>query len=238
MNEVLALVRLEGKEARMPAELSGGEQQRVALARSLALSPDVLLLDEPLSALDPKLRKQVRRRLKTLQRRVGITFLFVTHDQEEALSISDRIAVMNRGRIEQVGTPQEIYCSPRTRFVAGFMGGMNWIDGIGVRPEAVRLARSAPGNGARSHRRGRNAVFLGNCVHIESRLATGEAIVSEAPRAEPFSVGEPVHVWWNPSDELAFPTSRHDAPSRVVPGPGGRDHGCIVPDAARDRLRL
>ena len=105
------------------------------------LAPDVLLLDEPLSALDPQLRKQVRAELKDLQRRVGVTFLFVTHDQEEALSMSDRIAVMNGGQVEQVGTPQEMYQRPRTKFVASFLGAMNWIDGIGVRPECTRISR-------------------------------------------------------------------------------------------------
>ena len=109
---MLDLVQLAGKESRRPAQLSGGERQRVALARSLVLEPDVLLLDEPLSALDPNLRKQVRAELKAIQRRVGITFLFVTHDQEEALSLSDRLGVMNKGRLEQFGTPEEIYLSP------------------------------------------------------------------------------------------------------------------------------
>ena len=112
VREALELVQLSGKEDRLPAQLSGGERQRVALARSLVLQPDVLLLDEPLSALDPNLRKQMRAELKSLQRRVGITFLFVTHDQEEALSMSDSIAVMNEGLLEQVGTPEDIYLRP------------------------------------------------------------------------------------------------------------------------------
>src|SRR6202049_3074276 len=129
---VIEQVQLAGKETRKPSELSGGERQRVALARSLVLAPDVLLLDEPLSALDPLLRKQVRSELKDLQRSVGVTFLFVTHDQEEALSLSDQIAVMNGGMVEQVGSPQEIYQRPRTRFVASFLGAMNWIGGGGV----------------------------------------------------------------------------------------------------------
>src|SRR5690242_9411204 len=114
------LVRLTGKEDRLPAQLSGGESQRVALARSLVLEPDVLLLDEPMAALDPKLRKQMRQELTEMQRRVGITFLMVTHDQEEALAMSDQIAVMNEGRVEQVGPPEEIYLRPRTRYVADF----------------------------------------------------------------------------------------------------------------------
>src|SRR5258707_3348843 len=132
--KVIEQVRLTGKESRKPSELSGGERQRVALARSLVLTPDVLLLDEPLSALDPQLRKQVRAELKDLQRRVGVTFLFVTHDQEEALSLSDRIAIMNAGAIEQIGTPQELYWQPRTRFAASFLGAMNWARGVGIRP--------------------------------------------------------------------------------------------------------
>ena len=139
--EVLELVQLVGKESRYPSEISGGERQRVALARSLVLAPDVLLLDEPLSALDPNLRKQVRAELKDLQRRVGITFLFVTHDQEEALSMADRLGVMNGGELQQVGTPEEVYLRPRTRFVASFLGAINWISGIGVRPEAMRIAK-------------------------------------------------------------------------------------------------
>jgi len=126
----LEMVRLAGKESR--------ERQRVALARSLVLEPEVLLLDEPLAALDPKLRHEMRVELKELQRRVGITFLFVTHDQEEAMSMSDSIAVMNQGRVEQVGTPEEVYLRPATRFVAGFLGAVNWIDGVGVRPEHIR----------------------------------------------------------------------------------------------------
>src|ERR1700720_839133 len=122
VRRVIEQVQLAGKESRKPSELSGGERQRVALARSLVLAPDVLLLDEPLSALDPNLRKQVRGELKSLQRRTGITFLLVTHDQEEALSLSDQIAVMNRGRLEQLGTPEDIYLRPQTRFVASFLG--------------------------------------------------------------------------------------------------------------------
>ena len=116
------LVQLNGKEDRLPSQLSGGEKQRVALARSLVLEPKLLLLDEPLSALDPNLRKQVRSELKVIQRRTGVTFVFVTHDQEEALSMSDNIALMHKGRLEQVGTPRQLYLEPKTRFAAGFLG--------------------------------------------------------------------------------------------------------------------
>ncbi len=207
VNDVLELVQLTGKDTRMPSQLSGGERQRVALARSLVLAPDVLLLDEPLSALDPNLRKQVRAELKGLQRRVGVTFLFVTHDQEEALSMSDFIAVMNRGRLEQVGSPQDIYLRPRTRFVAEFLGAMNWVDGIGVRPESTRLARRAPGNGSTSRpARVEDSVFLGNCIHVRTRLESGDLAVAEIPRGEEvFSSGDSVHVCWHPADELRFP---------------------------------
>lgn len=200
-------VRLNGKEDRTPAQLSGGERQRVALARSLVLEPAVLLLDEPLSALDPNLRKQVRAELKTLQRDTGCTFLFITHDQEEALSLSDQIAVMNRGRLEQAGTPQEIYLRPCTRFVASFLGAVNWINGVGVRPEATRIAREAPQGDARSVQAVvENCVFLGNCIHVETRLPSGEAVIAEVPSLEnSFAAGESVQMWWHPADELPLP---------------------------------
>jgi spermidine/putrescine ABC transporter ATP-binding subunit len=125
VDEALALVRLTGYEKRRPDQLSGGQRQRVALARALALSPEVLLLDEPLAALDPNLRKEVQVELKQLQRTLGITFVFVTHDRQEALAMSDRIAVMNQGRVEQVGTPVEVFESPRTEHVARFLGATN-----------------------------------------------------------------------------------------------------------------
>jgi len=124
----IAVTSLQGMEDRKPAQLSGGQRQRVALARAIVCEPKVLLLDEPLSALDAKLRTQMRTELKNLQKRLGITFIFVTHDQEEALSMSDRIAVMNKGRIEQVGTAAEIYHYPRTEFVAGFIGETNIVE--------------------------------------------------------------------------------------------------------------
>lgn len=207
VKDLLDMVELSGKQDRHPPQLSGGERQRVALARSLALEPDVLLLDEPLSALDPRLRKQVRTELKSLQRRVGITFLFITHDQEEALSLSDRIAVMNRGRLEQIGTPQEIYLKPRTRFVAGFLGAVNWIDGIGVRPEATRVCRNAPPSGVRSLRASvTGSMFLGNCLHIEAKLESGQAITAEVSRLENgIANGDAIHIWWDNSDEMSFP---------------------------------
>jgi ABC-type Fe3+/spermidine/putrescine transport system ATPase subunit len=196
VRDVLTQVRLDGKASRRPSELSGGERQRVALARAIVLQPDVLLLDEPLSALDPQLRKQVRGELRDLQRRVGVTFLFVTHDQEEALSMSDQIAVMNSGSLEQVGTPREIYTSPRTRFVADFLGAMNWIDGIGVRPEAVNITAQ-----------GRKAVitgvaYLGSFCQIEMTLQGGETIHAQVAPGTPCATGQTVCVAWNPEDEV------------------------------------
>ncbi|MDX2153137.1 MAG: ABC transporter ATP-binding protein [Bryobacteraceae bacterium] len=205
--EALDLVQLSGKAGRLPSQLSGGERQRVALARSLVLEPEVLLLDEPLSALDPNLRKQMRAELKSLQRRVGVTFLFITHDQEEALELSDVIAVMNRGRVEQVGTPQDVYLRPASRFVAGFLGAVNWINGVGVRPEATRISHEVPGNGARVVPAVvENSVFLGNCLHVRARLETGERAVAEVSRFNgAYHHGEAVHLWWHPQDELQLP---------------------------------
>ena len=150
--EMLELVRLPGLQRRKPSQLSGGQQQRIALARALINHPRVLLLDEPLGALDLKLRQQMQIELKALQHEVGITFIFVTHDQEEAMSMSDRIAVFNLGRIEQIGPPAELYEQPQTRFVATFVGTSNLLEGdaaavltgsptaFAVRPEKIRLA--------------------------------------------------------------------------------------------------
>ena len=203
VREVLELVSLSGKEDRKPAQLSGGERQRVALARSLVLRPDVLLLDEPLAALDPKLRKQMRTELKALQRRAGITFLLVTHDQEEALSMSDLLAVMNEGRIEQVGSPEDVYLRPSTRFVAGFLGAVNWIGGIGVRPESTQLTH-AGGTGLPGTVTG--SVFLGDCVQVLVRLETGEDAVAQVPRnGAGFRTGDSIRVSWDAADEIALP---------------------------------
>ena len=135
VEETLALVNLSGLEARYPGELSGGQQQRVALARSLVVEPSILLLDEPLSNLDAKLRERMRTELKDLQRRTGITFVYVTHDQSEALALSDHIAVMNAGRVQQYGTPHAVYAHPANRMVADFMGLVNLV------PATVRRAQ-------------------------------------------------------------------------------------------------
>jgi len=184
----------------------GGERQRVALARSLVLQPDVLLLDEPLAALDPKLRKQMRVELKAMQRRVGITFLLVTHDQEEALSMSDYVAVMNVGNIEQLAPPEEVYLKPRTRFVAGFLGAVNWIGDVGIRPEATRIAATLEGSNARSCAATvTDSVFLGDRVQVLVRLASGEQAIAQVARnSAVFHPGQAVQLCWNPSDEMTF----------------------------------
>ncbi len=201
----LEMVRLTGKENRYPRQLSGGEKQRVALARSLVLEPSVLLLDEPLAALDLQLRRAMRTELKEMQRRTGITFLFVTHDQDEALAMSDEIAIMNGGRIEQSGTPQQVYGAPATRFVANFLGAMNWIGDIGVRPETFRVHALAT-NGIGRRARVARSVFLGNCVHLTMRLDSGEEVVAEIPASEAqFAPGEMVAVEWPRASELYFP---------------------------------
>ena len=139
VRQALALVQLEGFEKRRPSQLSGGQQQRVALARALVLNPSVLLLDEPLGALDAKLRKALQIELKALQETVGITFLYVTHDQEEALTMSDRLAVMSNGRIQQVGSPAEVYEEPSTAYVADFLGASNLMPAVGDGGGRVRL---------------------------------------------------------------------------------------------------
>jgi len=138
--EMLRLIHMEGFERRYPAQLSGGQQQRVALARALAVRPQVLLLDEPLSALDARIRVSLRQEIRAIQRQLGITTIYVTHDQEEALSLSDRVVVMNRGRVEQIGPPAEIYNAPRTAFVAAFVGTLNVLPGLVLDPAAGRVS--------------------------------------------------------------------------------------------------
>ena len=204
VKQVLDLVQLANKEGRLPNQISGGERQRVALARSLVLEPKVLLLDEPLSALDPKLRRQMRHELKLIQRRVGVAFLFITHDQEEALSLSDRIAVMSQGRLEQTGTPEAVYRTPASRFAAEFVGSVNWFGGVGIRPEATRVSRQQPVDAAHCAQATVEArAYLGNCVHLMAKLPDGSNWIAELPQQHcDFQPGESVHVWWHPEDEF------------------------------------
>ncbi|MCC8431010.1 ABC transporter ATP-binding protein [Reyranella aquatilis] len=204
----LAQVALTGFETRKPGQLSGGQQQRVALARALVVEPPVLLCDEPLGALDRKLRQQMQFELKELQKRLGVTLVFVTHDQEEALAMSDRIAVMNRGKVEQVGTPTEIYERPRTRFVADFIGEINILE-VGssltaLRPEKIRLVAPA---GARLAGTVETANYLGGSTLLRVRPATGPSmLVRETHAGERASrmPGDAVGLAWNDTDTVSL----------------------------------
>ena len=204
----LAQVALTGLETRKPGQLSGGQQQRVALARALVVEPPVLLCDEPLGALDRKLRQQMQFELKELQKRLGVTLVFVTHDQEEALAMSDRIAVMNGGRVEQVGTPTEIYERPRTRFVADFIGEINILEEGGrpraLRPEKIRLV--AP-DGARVAGTVETANYLGGSTLLRVRPVAGASmLVRETHAGERASraPGDAVGLAWNDTDAVAL----------------------------------
>lgn len=200
----LARVHLSSKADNKPAQLSGGERQRVALARSLVLEPQILLLDEPLAAIDPNLRRQMRAELKALQRSGGITFLFITHDREEALSLSDHVAVMNAGRIEQVDTPEIAYRKPATRFVAGFLGAVNWFGDVGVRPERTRMT-SARRDDASLPATLESVLFFGNSLHLHARLRDGARAVAEIPPGGPvLSEGTSVWIEWDPADEMRW----------------------------------
>jgi putative spermidine/putrescine transport system ATP-binding protein len=205
--ELLALVELAGVGERRPNALSGGQRQRVALARALISQPQVLLLDEPLGALDLKLREQMQSELKALQRRLGITFLFITHDQHEALSMSDRIGVFNHGRLEQVGTPQQVYDAPATRFVAMFVGAANVLDGecsqrltghahAMLRPERIRLGDES---GARAHGVVREVQYFGafTRVRIDTAGSVLQADLADGGEQPAPQAGDPVHLHWD-----------------------------------------
>ncbi len=204
--QALDLVKLPGYGARKPGQLSGGQRQRVALARALVNKPKVLLLDEPLGALDLKLREQMQDELKTLQRSLGITFIFVTHDQGEALSMADRVAVFNEGKIVQAGTPEEIYNRPKTRFVADFVGSSNVIapaemktlggeaKWASLRPEAIRLVDGGVPAVVRSRS------FLGAATRLT--VSAGNISLSVmVPAGQPVpEVGSGTGLSWQPSD--------------------------------------
>ncbi|MFC6086669.1 ABC transporter ATP-binding protein [Sphaerisporangium aureirubrum] len=223
--EALRSVRLEGFERRRPAQLSGGQRQRVALARALVNRPRVLLLDEPLGALDLKLREEMQVELKQIQREVGITFLFVTHDQEEALTMSDRIAVFDRGRVEQVGTPAEVYERPATPFVAAFVGTSNLISGAAaaavlgrdgtysVRPEKLRLLLDVDAPAAPGHHSATGTVaevvYAGAATRFVVDLDAGGRLVALQQNLETSSMevtalrGRRVRLDWDRRHEFA-----------------------------------
>jgi len=208
--EMLALVRLEGLEGRKPRQLSGGQQQRVALARALVMHPRVLLLDEPLGALDLKVRKELQIELKRIQVEIGITFVYVTHDQEEALAMSDRVVVMNGGRIEQIGPPHEIYDSPATEWIAGVIGDTNFIrrngHAVAVRPERLRVVEDGAGLPGTVVTR----MVIGPAVQCVVRLDDGQEVLARQQRSglregiEALGEGERVAVSWAEDEALEF----------------------------------
>jgi putrescine transport system ATP-binding protein len=216
IGEMLALVQMQGFERRRPHELSGGQRQRVALARALAKQPKLLLLDEPLAALDRKLREETRLELTGIQQRLGTTFLVVTHDQEEALGMASRIAVMNRGRFEQIGAPAEIYEQPNSRFVADFVGAVNLFEAdtvpglaqgcvVAVRPEKLRLSAEQPAGFAIAA-----TVFsIGyqggqSTVHLDT--GAGQRLRAHLPSATARALAPGQQVWagWGPEDATAL----------------------------------
>ncbi len=243
VGEVLDMVRLAGFERRKPAQLSGGQRQRVALARALVNRPRVLLLDEPLGALDLKLREEMQVELKRIQHEVGITFVYVTHDQDEALAMSDRIAVFNLGRIEQVGTPAEVYEDPTTEFVAGFVGTSNVLSGeaaravrgdgapFTVRPEKIRMLPAAGEAGSSSVRTSgtvREVVYLGERTRYLVDLDAGGTLVvveqnREVSSAEAVAArGVTVRLAWDPRVDRVIARSAAEQGAHDDKGGGGR----------------
>jgi putative spermidine/putrescine transport system ATP-binding protein len=219
VGEALETVRLAGLGVRRPSQLSGGQRQRVALARAIVNRPQVLLLDEPLGALDLKLRQEMQIELKRIQREVGITFIYVTHDQDEALTMSDRLAVFNQGKIEQVGPPAEVYEHPRTEFVAGFVGVSNLFerDGatISVRPEKIRiLVEGEPEEPGTQVERGtiREVVYAGMATRYIVELDAGGELTVVVQNLETTSAqalearGRSVRLQWHPEHTLTLET--------------------------------
>ena len=205
--KALEKVKLAGFENRKPSQLSGGQRQRVALARAIVNEPKVLLLDEPLGALDLKLRHEMQKELKDLQQSLGITFIFVTHDQEEALTMADRIAVFNEGNIVQVGSPREVYESPANEFVAGFVGTSNLLhrDGkvISIRPEKIRIGAAFNQSAEGSIRQ---IQFVGSFTRIEVELPGGDRLTllqgNDGSSVESLAVGSALQISWDSKYEI------------------------------------
>jgi putative spermidine/putrescine transport system ATP-binding protein len=203
--KALEQVRLSGYENRKPHQLSGGQRQRVALARALVNRPSVLLLDEPLGALDLKLREQMQLELKELQREVGITFIFVTHDQEEALTMSDRIAAFNNGKIEQVDTPQNIYENPQSKFVAEFVGKTNTIEihgaKVNVRPESIVVTDIAAQSERSYAGTLRDIIFVGASTRFVVDTKVG--LITALQARGNLKRGDSVYVTWEKNKEFS-----------------------------------
>jgi putative spermidine/putrescine transport system ATP-binding protein len=217
------MVRLTSLAERYPRQLSGGQQQRVAIARALAIRPDVFLLDEPLSNLDAKLRVEVREEIRALQQRLGLTTIFVTHDQEEALAMADRVAVMHDGRVQQIGSADELYERPANPFVANFLGRMNFLAGhvdngqfitahgekiavnaaapnantLGIRPERLRLAAAPEHNEVSIPVRLADRIYLGATVELRLTSERGQSLVALVPNTAHAGAGA-----WSPGDTL------------------------------------
>jgi putative spermidine/putrescine transport system ATP-binding protein len=225
VDRALEMVRLPGLGSRKPAQLSGGQRQRVALARAIVNEPEVLLLDEPLGALDLKLRQEMQLELLRVQREVGVTFIYVTHDQEEALTMSDRIAVLNQGCIEQIGTPVEVYERPRTAFVAGFIGVSNLIERDGrrmtVRPEKITLLEDGaqePSGMQVEPGRIRDVIYAGVLTRYVVDLdAGGELVVSRQNAEAPVAGDDPrdhrVRIAWRADQAFTIPQGPDRGPS-------------------------
>ena len=208
--QMLRLVRLEGVERRKPDQLSGGQRQRVALARALAPEPKILLLDEPLAALDRRLREDTQLELKSLQRALGLTFMIVTHDQDEAMVVADRLAVMADGRIAQVGPPKEVYERPASRFVGEFLGEANLFrDGPGcrlVRPERMALSATAVRGAAAA--RVAEVAYFGDRTRYVATTEAGQRLIVSRSAAEPplaLAAGDACWVSWPPEAEVEVP---------------------------------
>lgn len=236
VGQALELVQLGALAGRYPRQLSGGQQQRVALARAIVIRPSVLLLDEPLSNLDAKLRQEMRQEIRALQQRLGITTIFVTHDQEEALTLSDRIAVMNRGRIEQIGAPQDIYRNPATLFVAEFIGEANLLRGT-YRPDTERGAWFTGAAGLRIVMGADDRAAADHPVTVSLRPESVIAFAEGDPAATTFANRIPGvvehRIYLGPSSKLIV---RVDPQTRIHVSQQNRDDGADRPLACGDKV--